>query len=235
MQIGLIIQGRMTSERLPGKVLRPIHGKPLLGYMVDGLSRCRWIESLVVATSNDPTDDAVAEFCAEKGVTCFRGSLHDVAGRFAGVLSKVEWGGFVRVSGDSPLIDHRLVDRLVSQAKTCRYDIVTNVHPRSFPVGQSIEVVRTDSFLQAYRCMHSSHEREHVTKYFYLNEDKYEIVNVQREFDCSDIRMAVDTPDDLSNFETVLSNLCYPHWQYAVDDLIDVYRQVSPNSHRKAA
>src|SRR6266852_6355172 len=113
MMIGAFVQARMSSRRLPGKVLRPIDGKPVLLYVLERLERCRTLDSVLVATSVDPSDDAVEEICHRRGTPCCRGPLDDVAGRFLAAARERDVDGFVRVSGDSPLLDQRLVDEAV--------------------------------------------------------------------------------------------------------------------------
>src|SRR5438552_13589075 len=110
MRIGAIIQARMTSSRLPGKVLQPMHGRPMLQYLLDRLSRASGVSDVIVATSGDRSDDPIERFCHAAGVKCVRGSLLDVAARFLDVLAAWPLDAFVRVSADSPLLDQRIVD-----------------------------------------------------------------------------------------------------------------------------
>ena len=111
-KIPVILQARMSSKRLPGKVLR-VKGKPMLEWQILRLQRCRLIEQTVVATSNDPSDDAIFEFCKTKKIDCHRGSLENVASRFADMIRQRSLDAFIRVSGDSPLLDPKLLDSCV--------------------------------------------------------------------------------------------------------------------------
>src|SRR5579862_9583374 len=136
----------MTSQRLPGKSLRPLCGQPMLQYVLDRLSRLDVLSEAVVATSTDPSDDAIDEFCRRIGRPCFRGSLDNVAERFLQAALAHRLSAFVRVSGDSPLLDQRLVARGVALFTESGSDLTTNIFPRTYPAGMSVEVVRTETF-----------------------------------------------------------------------------------------
>ncbi len=235
MQIGGIVQARMSSTRLPTKVLRHIGGKPLLEYVLERLMRCDGLQSVVVATSSDPTDDPIEEYCRQSSVSYLRGSLSDVAGRFADVLNHHQWDGFVRVSGDSPLIDTAIVDQAVRCFAEQPCDVVTNVHPRTYPRGQSVEVISGGAFMQAESRMQTDADREHVTPYFYRHASEFAIVNLQSELDYSDLKMAVDTSDDLARVTTILTEQDRPHWEYSLNDLVQLYHAVDAKPRRWAA
>lgn len=200
MLVAVVIQARMTSERLPGKVLASLAGKPVLGHVLDRLSRYR----AVVATSTDPSDDAVASFCADRGAECFRGPLEDVAARFAGVVATLGVDAFVRVSGDSPLLDPALVDRGLALFEERKPDIATNVFPRTFPKGQSVEVVDTRTFLAVEPELTEPADREHVTTFFYARPNRFRIENFVAEEDSSGLSFAVDTPEDLARLDALV-------------------------------
>ena len=135
MKIGAIIQARMSSERLPGKVLQQIAGKPMLQYLLERLEHCEVLDGLVVATSVDESDTPITSFCQRYGVSCYRGDLNNVAGRFNDVLDSYGFDAFVRINGDSPLLDQRLVDKAVELFKQHEADLATNALVRSYPKG----------------------------------------------------------------------------------------------------
>jgi len=234
MLIGGIVQARMSSTRLPGKVLREIKGKPLIQFLLESLRHCNRLDDVLVATSSDASDDAIEGFCKQFGVECHRGSLTDVASRFDEVVQKYPWDAFVRVSGDSPLLDHRIVDQAIDLALRTEFDVVTNVHPRTFPRGQSVEVVSVTSFRTALPQMRSSEDREHVTKYFYGHTDKFKVVNFSANDEYSGMEMAVDTEDDSARVNALLAKLQRPHWTYSLDSLVSFYRNTC-DFHKKAA
>lgn len=220
MRIGVIVQARMVSSRLPGKALMDLAGKPLLQYVLERLERCEMIESVVVATSTANADDVIVQFCQGRGTECYRGPLDNVAGRFRGVLEQNDWEAFVRVSGDSPLLDQRLVDRGVKLFCEGDFDLVTNVWPRSYPYGQSVEVVAAEILKQTYKRMKRLDDREHVTRFFYQHEREFKIGNFKSAVNYAGWRLAVDTADDRKKVEALVQRMTKPHWMYTVDELV---------------
>lgn len=194
----------MSSSRFPGKVLRDVAGKPVLAHVVARLRRCSELDGVFVATSTDSDDDPVADWCVRADVPCRRGPLDDVAARFAQVVSEEGLDAFVRIAGDSPLIDPELVDDFVRRLRSRRPDVVTNVFPRSFPPGQSVEVVANEAYARALPLMEGSDDREHVTAVFYRRSDAFEIENIALDPPRRDVHLAVDHPDDLGRCERLL-------------------------------
>ncbi|MCP5102183.1 MAG: acylneuraminate cytidylyltransferase, partial [bacterium] len=164
-KIAAIIQARMTSQRFPGKVLYQVQEKPLLQYILESLAHCPHLHMVIVATSTGASDNPIAEFCIANGIECARGPLEDVAGRFKETLEKYDLNAFIRISGDSPLISPALINEGMRIFNTHRYEIVTNIQNRTFPKGQSLEILAADSFQRAYPVMESARDREHVTPY----------------------------------------------------------------------
>ncbi|HET8892663.1 MAG TPA: hypothetical protein VFM96_01000 [Gaiellaceae bacterium] len=203
MQVAVVIQARMSSERLPGKVLALLADKPALGYLLERLSRYR----VVVATSTEPSDDAVADFCAERGTLCMRGPLQDVAGRFASVVATLGVDAFVRVSGDSPLLDPLLVEEGIALFEKLRPDLATNVFPRTFPKGQSVEVMDARTFLAIEPELTDASDREHVTTFFYARPERFRIENFAADVPAPDVNLAVDTPGDLERLDALVRAL----------------------------
>ncbi len=218
-----IVQARMDSNRLPGKVLRVAGGKPLLQYLLEGLRRCGGLQRIIVATSTEPADDRVAAFCDQIGVACFRGSLQRVADRFLMLLDVYPCDGFVRANGDSPLLDHRLVTQGLSLFENRDYDLVTNVWPRTFPRGQSVEIVRTDTFRAACRQMTQPEDQEHVTRFFYRRPGGFRIHNFESRRDFGGLHMAVDESRDFEAFVAAVRRMDRPHWDYTLDELVGLY------------
>lgn len=236
LRIGAIVQARMTSSRLPGKVLAPIAGQPLLRHLLDRLHRCASLDQIVVATSSDWTDAPVERFCAAIGVACVRGSLDDVAGRFAAAARAHRLDAFVRICGDSLLIDPTLVDQLVERFRAWRgaVEVVTNVLPRSFPTGQSVEVIESSAFLRACREMSEQRDREHVTTSLYASAERYRITNVRAERDVSGVRLVVDTPEDLERMRRLFTAMDRPQWQYTLDEILSLRARLGTSAARRA-
>ncbi len=202
MKLVGLLQARMSSRRLPGKVLLPVHGKPLLGYVLERLRRSQKISQWVIATSTDRADDPVADFCRNHDVACFRGSQDDVALRLAEAAKKFNAEYLARFCADSPYYDAEVVDRVVDAFETHpSAQIVTNLCPRSFPRGQSIEIIRTETLMAEHAGMSRPEDREHVFPYFYEKKERFDIVNVVNSAgDFSGENHCVDTAEDMNLF-----------------------------------
>lgn len=223
--IGAIVQTRMSSQRLAGKVLRQTAGKPLIQYLLERLKCCRRLEAVIVATSTHESDAPIADFCRHYGITCFRGSLLDVAGRFNAVLNEYSFEAFARVNGDSPLLDPALVDRGVDCLLNSEAEIVTNVLPRTYPRGQSVEVLRTQTFRRGYEQMHQADDLEHVTSFFYRNQQGFRIHNFESTQRYGRIQLAVDTEHDLRVFAAIVARMDRPHWEYGLTEIVRLYHE----------
>jgi spore coat polysaccharide biosynthesis protein SpsF len=229
MRIGAIVQARMTSERLPGKSLRPLCGKPMLQYVLERLTRIeRFCKSqslaeTIVATSADRSDDPIAEFCTTFDTHCFRGPLENVAQRFLQAALAHELTAFVRVSGDSPLLDQRLVARGLDLFAESQPDVATNVFPRTWPAGMSVEVIRTATFERVVPELTEQSDREHVTTYLYSRPDRFRIANFARDVPRRDVHLAVDTAEHFENAARIIGSMTRPHWEYSLDDVLQIY------------
>jgi spore coat polysaccharide biosynthesis protein SpsF (cytidylyltransferase family) len=222
MRIGAIVQARMTSSRLPGKVLRSMHGRPMLQYLLERLERAPGLSETVVATSTDRSDDPIEQFCRDAGVACVRGSLADVASRFLEVLETHPLDAFVRICADSPLLDQRIVEAAIQSYTTRSVDIVTNKLPKTYPSGQSVEVIRSDVFKAVSARLSAPHDREHVTPFFYRNQDEFRFHSLISTPDLGTLHMAVDTPADFERVTAMLAAMDRPHWDYDLTDLLNL-------------
>jgi spore coat polysaccharide biosynthesis protein SpsF len=219
-RIGAIVQARMTSRRLPGKSLRPLGGKPMLQYVLESLTQLDELAGTLVATSTEPSDDPIAEFCGRFATPCFRGSLDNVAERFLEAARTHSFSAFVRVSGDSPLLDPRLVTRAIDLFRESDADLATNVFPRTFPAGMSVEVIKSETFERVVPKLSEPDDREHVTSFFYRNATDFQIASFVREVPLRDVHLAVDTPEHFEFVARLVGSMNRPHWDYAVDDIL---------------
>jgi spore coat polysaccharide biosynthesis protein SpsF len=200
VDVQAFLQARMSSQRLPGKVLMPLAGKPLFEHVFERVSQVLEHDRIMIVTSSHASDD---EFCGElekRSIRYFRGELDDVLGRFSAAWdhSPSEW--VMRLSCDSPLLSPEVI-RLVLGAVDAQFDIVTNVFPRTFPKGQSVEVLNYSLFSKLKNVPLPSHS-EHVTQYLYENPGNFRIRNVLNpEGDQSHQSDVVDTPEDLKNMK----------------------------------
>ncbi|MEW5943436.1 MAG: glycosyltransferase family protein [Pseudomonadota bacterium] len=222
MKILAILQARFSSTRLPGKVLKPILGKPMLRHQIERIRRARRIDKLMVATSAHPSDDALQKLCAEAGITCHRGSLDDVLDRFyqAARTQGVEY--VVRLTGDCPLADPAVIDRVVDACLESGADYASNVFPPTYPDGLDVEVFRFAALERAWREGRLPSEREHVTPYIHQHPELFRQVNVSQENDLSALRWTVDNPADFEFVREVYEAL-YPHNPaFATADILDL-------------
>lgn len=229
-----IIQARMSSTRLPGKVMQPIAGIPLLQYLIERVTKLNNVDDVWVATSDRVEDEIIERQCKSLHVNCFRGSLTDVVERLAGALKAHPAEGFIRINADSPLIDPQLIDRGIELFSSGTFDLVTNVFPRTFPAGQSVEVLCTSVFLRTVEKMVAPEDREHVTRYFYRHSSDFRIRNFTHGTDLSGIQLAVDTPEDLRRLRDMVDRMEAPHWMYGLEDIVHLYRRVTVAGSRDA-
>lgn len=230
--IGAIVQARMSSQRLPGKVLEEVNDKPLLQYIIERLEHCGAIQEFVIATSRESSDDKIEKFCNETHVSCYRGPLNDVSGRFKKILERKHWDAFVRVNGDSPLIDQDLISKGINLFIDGNFNLVTNVFPRSYPSGQSVEIVRTSTFKKAYSQMNEPDDFEHVTRFFYRNAKDFNIFNFESISDCSSVHLAVDTLEDMQRFSCIIKKMTGSHWDYHLEEVLEIYQKNCHNYMR---
>lgn len=217
-RVGAVVQARMSSQRLPGKVLTPLAGRPLLAWLLERLEHARTLDAIVVATSDEAADDAVAAFASARGIACHRGPLTDVAGRVLGAARAADIDIVVRVNGDSPLLDQKLIDRGVELLIDSGAQVVSNVRPRTFPPGQSVEVTWTDALEEAHARDATQEDREHVTGPLY--DGRFRIERFEADPPRTTPAFTVDTPEDLERIEAILRGMDRPHYDYTWEDLL---------------
>ena len=201
-----IIQARSNSKRFKNKVLYLIYGVPIIQHVVDRVKRSKRIKKLIVSSSLKKNDDNLISYLKKNRIKFFRGDLKNVAMRLYETAKTNKSKSFVRISGDSPLIDPKLIDKAIRiSQKEEKYDIITNVFPRTFPKGQSVEVIKT-SIIKKYCKNFSKLDKEHVTKYFYDNSNKFIIKNFIFNGKNKIMKLSVDTKKDLKNILKKFNN-----------------------------
>ncbi len=195
-----ILQARMSSSRLPGKVLADLEGAPMILRQIERLQRCRRLSDIRVAIPDDPRDDVLAETLDKAGVALFRGALQDVLGRFVGALNAAGAPeAFARLTADCPLADPQVIDATVDLFRDSGVDYVSNTgEHRTFPVGLDVEVCRSSALLAADRETTDPYDREHVTPFIYRRPDRFRIATHRQQADEGMLRWTVDRPDDLA-------------------------------------
>ncbi len=215
MKVCVIAQARMGSDRLPGKVLKEVLGKPLLGYQCERLARSKMTDELIIATTTALADDAVVEFCRKNSLVFFRGSEEDVLERFYKAALRQRAQVVVRVTADCPLIDPEILDRVIAfyLENRPRFDYVSNVLMRTYPRGLDCEVFGFTVLEEAAREARLQDEREHVTPFIYKHPERYRLGHVTQAVDESRRRWTVDTPEDYEFVKRILTEL-YPKDPY---------------------
>jgi spore coat polysaccharide biosynthesis protein SpsF len=225
-----ILQARMTSTRMPGKVLAPLHGQPMIVRQLERLRRATTLHGVVVATSTDPSDDALVEALALArpligDVPMVRGPLDDVLGRFLLAMQTHPGDVVVRLTADCPLASPEVIDRVVTAFYASGADYVSNTMKATYPDGLDIEVVRASVLAEVAAEATDPHEREHVTLGVYRRHDRYRIENVAGDRDLSELRWTVDTPEDHAFVADVYDALYPSDPTFDLDDILEWLRQ----------
>ena len=220
-----IVQARMGSSRLPGKVLLDIGGEAMLYRVVVRARRAQFVGQVVVATTIDLCDDPVEAFCKMKGFPCFRGDPYDVLDRYFQAASLFNASTIVRLTADCPLIDPGEIDRTVKAFFQADVDFAANRLPppwkRTTPIGMDTEVVKFVALRKAWREAEEKHAREHVMPYLYEKKGRFNVLLVDQEPDLGHLRLTVDTPEDLALIRKI-----YQHFDnrddFSLNDILDL-------------
>ncbi len=211
-----IIQARTAASRLPGKVLLDIAGEPMLVRVLERTKRALTVEDILVATTDEPSDDAIQELCNQRGYACFRGSNFDVLDRYYRAAAAYHAGFIVRVTADCPVIDPAVIDKTVlalfgsgdaDNLVEPIYDFAANRLPppwkRTYPVGLDTEVCSFQNLELAWKEANQTHQREHVMPFFYEQPQRFRICHVTHDPDYGAQRWTVDTLQDLELLRTI--------------------------------
>ncbi len=215
-----LLQARTGSTRLPGKVLLPILGRPMIERQIERLRRSRRIERFLVATSTHAEDDALAALCGRIGVPCFRGSLDDVLDRFYQAAKAHGAKHILRLTGDCPLADPLEIDRLVDFYFEGRFDYASNCLEPSFPDGLDAEIFSYETLERAWREARLPSEREHVTLYIVTHGEKFRLGSLRAARDLSHLRWTVDEPEDYEFVRRVYETLYPKNPAFGTEDLL---------------
>jgi len=207
-----LIQARMTSSRLPGKVLKDIGGCPMLLRVVDRAKQAKNIDIVAVITSMHESDDAIEQCCNENGVQVFRGNLDDVLDRYYQAAIHFQADNIVRITADCPLLDPAISDLVVVTFKNGDYDYVSNTIECTYPDGLDTEVFRFDALKRAWQLANLKSEREHVTAYIYKHPELFRLGIVMHSEDYSELRWTVDNQADLDFVRSVYANFDSNHF-----------------------
>ncbi|WP_417204622.1 cytidylyltransferase domain-containing protein [Acetoanaerobium sticklandii] len=192
----ILVQARVSSSRLPGKVLKDINGTPMIEYLINRLAAVKTCEKVILVTSDEASDDELENLMKGK-VTIVRGSLNDVLSRFCKAIDQSDFDNVVRITGDCPFVDPAIIDNIVSIHESNKNDYTSNTLKPTYPDGLDVEVVKKDVLLEVNAKDLTAFEREHVTPHIYRNTDLYKVENVAYVEDLSHLRITVDEIEDL--------------------------------------
>lgn len=203
--IGCIIQARMGSTRLPGKVLIKIMNKPVLAYLINQLKFSKTIEDIVIATTTDTEDDIIEKFAKTNKIKIFRGNEKNVLDRYYHCAKKFNFNSIIRITSDCPLIDPNILDNIVKIFQKDKYDYVSNAIHRSYPFGTEVEVFSFKELENTWRNAQSEIDKEHVTPYMRRNSKN--IKNVELKTNLTYLRWTLDFPEDLEMIKEIISEI----------------------------
>lgn len=233
----IIIQARMGSSRLPGKVMKTVNNKPLLYFIINQLKNCKIPGKLVVATSTNKKDDTIVSYVQSLGVEAFRGNEGDVLDRFYKCALNFGAKTIVRICADSPFIDPNIVDKCITKFQQGQFDYFSNTiknqnkkwiqHYNGFPLGFAVEVFTFDALTTAWKESKLSSDREHVTEYLFHNPDKFSLGSFSCPTDYSYLRLVVDYPEDLQLVGEIIGHFDVKHC-YSLKELVNFLNK-NPN------
>lgn len=219
-----ILQARMSSTRLPGKVLKPILGQPMLARQLERLARCTAMDDLLVATSEQADDDPIEKLCQSNSVSCFRGKLDDVLDRFFCCAQSAGADHVVRLTGDCPLADPVLIAELVDFYLERDVDYASNCRPPTLPDGLDAEIFSFKALTEAWREASDLHAREHVVPFIVRQPHRFTAANWSHMEDLSNLRWTVDEPEDFVFVAKVYEYLYPTKVNFGMDDVLALLR-----------
>lgn len=217
-----VLQARTSSTRMPGKVMAPILHEPMIWRQIERIRSARRLDKLVVATSDQPSDDGLAGFLLGRGVTVHRGSLDDVLARFAACARVWSPSHVVRMTADCPLIEPSVIDAAVSLAVTSGAAYAGNCEQRTYPDGLDVEVVSAEALFAAAREARETPDREHVTPFIRRRPDRFRQAHLRQAEDLSALRWTVDRPDDFAFVRAVYEALYPDDPGFGMEDVLEL-------------
>jgi len=233
MKYGAVVSARMTSSRLPGKSMMDLEGKPLIERVVERIKKSQLVSGIVIATTTNIKDDPIASLAVKLGLAVYRGSEEDVLQRVLLAAEQNNIEIIVRVTGDCPLVDPKIIDRTIRKYEeekadyTCNDSHIPSLFKPSYPRGLDVEVFSTKLLDEISRLTNDRFHREHVTLYIYENKDKYKISAITAEPDenCPELRLCVDTQEDLDFVREVYRNLSSKNPNFLAKDIVALVKK----------
>lgn len=222
MMVLAILQARMSSTRLPNKVVKPILGQPMILRQVERIKRSKKIDRLMLATSKDPSDDVLADLCEQNNIECFRGSLDDVLDRFYQGARRINPDHVVRLTGDCPLTDPALIDDVIGFHIDGGFDYTSNALEPSFPDGLDVEVMTLGCLRQAWEEASLPSQREHVSLFIYQRPERFKVGVYRNDTDRSDLRWTVDDQADFAHVTAIYEALYNDNPEFDRHDILSL-------------
>jgi len=220
------IEARMTSSRLPGKVLLPLAGKPALERLVERIQRSNYIDDIVVATTTNMADQPIIELCERMSCSYFKGSEEDVLSRVLGAAKSANGDVIVEITGDCPLIDHRHIARVIELFYSGNYDYAANTIERSFPDGFDVQVFPVHVLEDVNVRTQDPIDRVHVSLYIYRHPERYRLANWKAEVDMlwPDLGITLDEKDDYVLLDRIFKELLPINEDFSAEDIVALLR-----------
>lgn len=216
-----VLQARTGSSRLPVKVLADVLGKPMITRQIERIARARLVDRLVIATTGQREDDAIAALAAELRIDCYRGSVDDVLDRFYQCAKRYDADHIVRLTADCPLADPQLIDDLIRLHLREGNNYSSNAMPPTFPHGLDAEIMTRKALVWVWENATKADEREHVTTYIRNNPSRFRIGNLEQKNDLSHLRWTVDEPEDLDVIRRIYEELYIANPGFTTQDILD--------------
>lgn len=230
MKIVSTIEARMGSTRLPEKTMKEIVGKPMLELLIERLKRAKRIDEIIVATTTEPEDNVIAELAKRVGVKCFKGSSEDVLDRVLRAAKTYQADIIVEMTGDCPLLDPVLIDKVIDIYLRNSHDYVSNTIKRTYPRGLDTQVFSVKILDEISKLTNEPTDRENVSLYIYEHPERYRLYNVEAspEYRYPEQRWTVDTKDDLQFVKEVYENLYHKNPDFLTEDIVKLLKE-KPN------
>ena len=221
--IGAVIQTRMGSSRLPGKVLLKLDEGSVLDYVINQVKYCKLVNKIIIATTNLLEDNVIIQNAKDNGVQYFRGHPTDVLDRYYQCAKEHDLSAIIRITSDCPLIDPEIVDLMIRTFNENTYDYISNNKPRTFPYGLDVEVFSFNALENAWKNAQLPSEREHVTSFIYKNLDKFYIHNIEFCDDFSKLRLTIDRINDFKLIQIIVGKI--KSRPILIKDILEIYKK----------
>jgi len=223
-KVAAIVQARVSSTRLPKKILKDIVDKPLLWHLIMRLKSAKQINQIIIATTSKKEDNSIVKLAKETAVESFRGSEEDVLDRYYQAAKKYKVEIIVRITADCPLADPKLVDKIIKCFLNNNFDYISNVHPPTYPDGLDVEVFSYATLEKTWRKAEKLSEREHVTSYIWKHPEIFKLGNVENEKDLSCMRWTVDEKRDLKFVKEIYRRLYKNNKIFYMEDILNLLK-----------